>query len=142
MMNWLEEYDDGTLIVAEESPRYSTSTRYSQNPIVVKTFDFAVSIVNFTEMLQQQRKYVVGNQVLRSGTSIGANVREAQNAESRADFIHKIKIALKEADETEYWLLLCQASETYPDTSQLINELQPIIKILNKIIQTSKERKT
>lgn len=140
-MNWSDEYDDGTLTVAEETPRYSTSTRYSQNPIVVKTFDFALNIVTFTETLQEQRKFVVGNQVLRSGTSIGANVREAQNAESRADFIHKIKIALKEADETEYWLLLCQASETYPDTSQLINELQPIIKILNKIIQTSKKRK-
>ncbi len=141
MMNWLDEYDDGALIVAEETQRYSASTRYSQNPIVVKTFDFAISVVSFAETLQEQRKFVDGNQVLRSGTSIGANVREAQNAESRADFVHKIKIALKEADETEYWLLLCNASEKYPDSSALTNELQPIIKILNKIIQTSKKRK-
>lgn len=141
MMSWFDEYNDDALVVAEETQRYSTSNRYSQNPIVVKTFEFAVSIVSFSETLQEQHKFVVGNQLLRSGTSIGANVREAQNAESRADFIHKIKIALKEADETEYWLLLCNASENYPDSTARTHELQPIIKILNKIIQTSKKRK-
>ncbi len=141
MMNWFDEIVDDKLIVKESAPRYSSSTRYSQNPIVVKTFDFAVSIIAFCETLQEHRKFVIGNQLLKSGTSIGANVREAQNAESRADFIHKIKIALIEADETEYWLLLCDATETYPNSSQLVEELQPIIKILNKIIQTSKQRK-
>lgn len=141
-MNWLDEYAGENLTVEESQPRYSSSVRYSQNPIVIKTFDFALSIVAFAETLQEHRKFVIGNQILKSGTSIGANVREAQNAESRADFIHKIKIALKEADETEYWLLLCQASESYPDTSELSEELQPIIKILNKIIQTSKQRKS
>lgn len=141
MKNWFDEYLDTEMIVEEDPSRYSSSTRYSENPIVIKSFDFAVSIIAFTETLQEQRKFVIGNQLLRSGTSIGANVREAQNAESRADFIHKIKIALKEADETEYWLLLCHASESYPNTSRLSDELQPIIKILNKIIQTSKQRK-
>ena len=131
-MNSLDEFVDDKLIVEESAPRYSSSTRYSQNPIVIKTLDFAVSIIAFCETLREQRKFVVSNQLLKSGTSIGANVREAQNAESRADFIHKIKIALKEADETEYWLLLCEASKTYPNTSQLVEELQPIIKILNK----------
>lgn len=140
-MNWLDEYANGWN-VEEGAPRYSSSKRYSQNPIVVKTFDFAVAMIAFAETLQEQRKFVIGNQILRSGTSIGANVREAQNAESRADFIHKIKIALKEADETEYWLLLCQASESYPNTSELTEQLQPVIKILNKIIQTSKQRKS
>ncbi|MCF8275510.1 MAG: four helix bundle protein [Flavobacteriales bacterium] len=141
-MNWLDEYTGEHLTAEENQPRYSSSVRYSQNPIVVKTFDFAVSIVAFAETLQEQRKFAIGNQVLRSGPSIGANVREAQNAESRADFIHKIKLALKEADETEYWLLLCQASENYPNTSELTEQLQPILKILNKIIQTSKQRKS
>ena len=61
-----------------------------------------------------KKKYVVANQLLRAGTSIGANVHEAQNAESRADFIHKIKIALKELEETKYWLLLCENSKNYP----------------------------
>lgn len=137
-MNWFDELD--VMIVEEETPRYSSSTRYSENPIVVKTFDFAVAIVAFAEALQEQRKFVIANQILKSGTSIGANVREAQNAESRADFVHKIKIALKEADETEYWLLLCEASKGYPGTSGLVEELRPILKILNKIIQTSKQR--
>lgn len=141
-MNWFDEFLSDDLIVEESASRYSSSTRYSQNPMVIKTFDFAVSVIAFCETLQEQRKFVVGNQLLKSGTSVGANVREAQNAESRADFIHKIKIALKEADETEYWLLLCEATETYPNTSQLVEELQPIIKILNKIIQTSKQRKS
>ena len=59
------------------------------------------------ESLEEQRKYVIARQLLRSGTSIGANVHEAQNAESKSDFIHKFKIAAKEVEETKYWLLLC-----------------------------------
>ncbi|MFT4525467.1 MAG: four helix bundle protein [Bacteroidia bacterium] len=140
MKEWLDEYSKDELKVEENEPRYSTSTRYSQNPIVIKTFDFAVKIIAFSENLQRDKKFVVANQILKSGTSIGANVREAQNAESRADFIHKIKIALKEADETEYWLLLSEASAGYPETSDLVEQLSPILKILNKIIQTSKKR--
>lgn len=140
-MNWFEDILGNELLVEESYPSYSSSVRYSKNPIVIKTFDFAVSIVSFAETLQEQQKFVIGNQLLRSGTSVGANVREAQNAESKADFIHKIKIALKEADETEYWLLLCNASDGYPNGNELVTELQPIVKILNKIIQTSKQRK-
>lgn len=76
--------------------------------------------------------------MIRCGTSIGANVREAQNAESKADFIHKMKIAAKEADETEYFLLLCQFSKTYPFHQVLLDKLEVIIKILSKIIATAK----
>jgi four helix bundle protein len=76
--------------------------------------------------------------LLRSGTSIGANVREAQNAESKPDFIHKLKIAAKEADETEYWLLLCQKSYQYGICDELLNQLTSIIKVLSRIISTSK----
>ena len=61
----------------------------------------------FEWWLEELKKYVISNQLLKSGTSVGANVREAQNCESKADFIHKFKIAAKDADETEYWLLLC-----------------------------------
>ena len=61
----------------------------------------------------------MANQLFKSGTSIGSNVREAQNAESKADFIHKMKIAAKEADETEYWLGLCNESKNYPKTEEL-----------------------
>ena len=110
-----------------------------KNIIVEKTLEFSLLIMDYTELLESQRKYVFARQILKSGTSIGANVREAQNAESKADFIHKIKIAAKEADETEYWLLLCQISKHYPDNKELQEKLMEIIKILSKIISSSKQ---
>ena len=109
-----------------------------ENIIVIKTFEFSLLIIRFTEELELRRKFVVGNQLLRCGTSVGANIREAQNAESRADFIHKMKIAAKEADECEYWLLLCKHSENYPDCDLLISHINEIIKIISKIIGTTK----
>lgn len=78
------------------------------NLIVSLTYDFALQIIVFSEELNSAKKYLLGRQLFKSGTSIGANVREAQNAESKADFIHKMKIAAKEAEETEYWLSLCK----------------------------------
>lgn len=110
------------------------------NLIVTKSFEFALLIIEFTELLESKRKFVIANQLLKSGTSIGANIREAQNAESKADFIHKMKIAGKEADETEYWLLLCKFSKVLPFDESILNELSEINKILNKIIVTSKKR--
>lgn len=87
----------------------------TENIIIDKTFNFALRIIDFTEELRSLRKFEMSSQIFRSGTSIGANTREAQNAESRADFIHKFKIAAKEADETEYWLKLSKFSTEYPD---------------------------
>ena len=110
------------------------------NVIVEKSFEFALLIIEFTELLESKRKFVIANQLLKSGTSIGANIREAQNAESKADFIHKMKIAGKEADETEYWLLLCKFSKTHPFDESILNDLSEIKKILNKIIASSKKR--
>ncbi|WP_394974334.1 four helix bundle protein [uncultured Croceitalea sp.] len=72
------------------------------NPVVDKSINFALMVIEFCELLEKERKFVVANQLLKSGTSIGANVHESQNAESRADFIHKMKIALKELEETKY----------------------------------------
>lgn len=77
------------------------------NKIVDFTFSFSLKIISFTEKLEERRKFAIANQLLRSGTSIGANTRDTQNCQSKADFIHKFKIATKEAEETEYWLLLC-----------------------------------
>ena len=82
-----------------------------ENIIVEKTINFSLSIIKYCEVLEQGRKYVIAKQLLRSATSIGANVFEAQNAESKADFIHKMKIAAKETSETLYWLILCERSE-------------------------------
>ncbi|NVK53611.1 MAG: four helix bundle protein [Flavobacteriaceae bacterium] len=118
---------------------FSKSNKYQNNPILKETFEFALEIVNYSELLEEKRKFVFAKQIIRSGTSIGANVKEAQNAESKADFIHKMKTALKEADETEYWLFLCENVESYPNPNKLINKLNTIIKILNKIISSSKK---
>jgi len=109
-----------------------------ENLIVKLTFEFALDIIEFSEELESNRKYAIARQIIRSGTSIGANVREAQNAESKNDFIHKFKIAAKEADETEYFLLLCQFSKGYPFNKELIDKLNVINKILSKIIASSK----
>jgi len=109
-----------------------------KNVIVDKSVDFSLAIIKFTEVLEQDRKYVIARQLLRSASSIGANVFEAQNAESKADFIHKMKIAAKEASETLYWLILCERSERYRFDTRLRNDLDEIIKILSKIISSSK----
>jgi four helix bundle protein len=111
-----------------------------ENLIVKLTFEFALKIIEYTEKLRALHKYQMASQLFNSGTSIGANTREAQNAESKADFIHKFKIAAKEADETEYWLLLCLHTKHYPDPDkELFTDLDAIIKILSKILSTSKK---
>lgn len=116
--------------------------KYKDNIIVKLSFEFALIIIEFTEELEKKRKYNLANQLFRSGTSIGANIMEAQNAESKADFIHKLKISAKEADETEYWLLLCKYSKSYPECDEIISKLRNVSRVLNKIITSSKKLKT
>ena len=113
--------------------------KYKNNLILLKSFEFAKKVVQYTEKLEEDRKYVIANQLLKSGTSIGANIKEAQNSESKADFIHKMKIAMKEADETEFWLFLCNELENYPNTEELLSEVFDILKITSKIISTTKK---
>ncbi len=110
-----------------------------KNVILEKSFDFALQIIEYSELLEESKKYVIARQLLKSGTSIGANLREAQNAESKDDFIHKIKISAKEAEETEYWLLLCKHSKSYPDCEELLSGITEIKKLLTSIIATSKK---
>ncbi|NGF55242.1 four helix bundle protein [Parapedobacter sp. SGR-10] len=113
----------------------------NDNLIVRLSFEFSLDIIEYCELLEEKRKYVLANQLLKSGTSIGANIREAQNAESKADFIHKFKIAAKEIDETSYWLDLCTYAKSYPDPVGLAEKLGSIANIANKIIITSKTNK-
>ena len=109
------------------------------NLILDLSFDFALEIIDYSEVLEEKRKYVIANQLLKSGTSIGANIKEAQSAESKADFIHKFKIADKEIKETEYWLMLCQKAKKYPSpSSEIVDKLDSIKNIVSKIIITSK----
>ena len=110
------------------------------NVIIKLTFQFALDIIKYCERLQEEKKFVIANQLLKSGTSIGANIREAQNAESKADFIHKFKISAKEIEETIYWLELCKFSENYPSVEELIEQVNNISRIVNKIIITSKQK--
>lgn len=112
----------------------------NDNPIVQLSFEFSRLIIVYTEQLEKLRKYNLANQLFRSGTSIGANVREAQNAESKADFIHKMKIAAKETDESLYWLELCTEVSEAPSPIVLIEKATVLHKMLNKIIGTSKAR--
>ena len=109
------------------------------NIIVTKTFDFACDVIDLEDKLIEKRRFVLSKQVVGSGMSIGANVREAQSAESKADFIHKLKIASKEAEETEHWLLLCKHSKSYPDCDNLLLQITSILKVLGKIISSSRK---
>ena len=113
---------------------------FKENAIINLTFEFALKVIEFCDELDGSRKYALSKQLFKSGTSIGANAREAQNAESKADFIHKFKISAKEIEETEYWLLLCKHSNKLPDSTHLLTDLEPIKKIISKIIATSNRR--
>ena len=108
------------------------------NATVKLSFEFALEVIAYCELLETSRKYVLANQLLKSGTSIGANIREAQNSESKADFVHKFKIAAKEADETEYWLQLCKFSKNYPDCEHLMVRVEELNRIITAILSTSK----
>ena len=127
----------GGIMVAEAPASYNA--RYKDNAIVSMTFQFALSIWDLSEELQEKKKFALSNQLFRSGTAVGALVREAQNGESLKDFIHKMKIALKEADETEYWLLLC-IERNVASAKPCLDKLLPIVRVLNKIISTSNDK--
>lgn len=109
------------------------------NILLDKSLQFSLDIIVYTEKLESLRKFAIANQLLRSGTSIGANIREAQHGESPIDFVHKMKIAAKEAEETAYWLLLCSLSASYPACDGLISDVNELQRLLTKIIYSSKK---
>ena len=111
---------------------------FDSNPILKLSFEFSLMIIKYCEELERNKKYIIARQLLKSGTSIGANAMEAQNGESKADFIHKMKIAAKETSETLYWLILCERSESYFFDIRLKADLEEIIRILSKIISSAK----
>ncbi|MFB0926410.1 MAG: four helix bundle protein [Vicingaceae bacterium] len=110
-----------------------------ENVILIKTIAFSLLIIDFCEELERKRKFVIANQLLKAGTSIGANIHEAQNAESRADFIHKVKIAAKEVEEVKYWLILCKEAKSYPFDENLEHQIKEIGLIIYKILSSSKK---
>ena len=113
----------------------------SETDIAEMSYRFALRIVKLNEYLHTKRHFVLAKQILRSGTAVGALVSEAQYAQSRSDFVHKMHIGLKEANETRYWLRLLYDSgyldvQTFESLKQ---DLESIIRILTKIINTSKK---
>ena len=104
------------------------------------SFEFSILVLEYCDQLDMQHKYTISKQLVRSATSIGANSMEVQNAESKADFIHKIKIAAKEADETQYWITLCEFAKGYPDIIIIANKLTKLQKTLNAILGTAKRK--
>lgn len=112
-----------------------------QNTIRNKSFDFAVRIVKgYQHLTDVKREFVLSKQLLRSGTAIGALVKEAEQAESKPDFIHKLNIALKEASETEYWLELLEKTNylTEQQFSSLYKDCVELLKLLTAIIKTTR----
>jgi len=108
-----------------------------------KSYVFALRMIKaFKYLTQEQREFVLSKQVLRSGTSIGALVKEAEHAQSSADFINKMNIALKEANETEYWLMLLKDSEYFDEKTynSIHQDCSELIKLLASIVKTSKEK--
>ncbi len=109
----------------------------SRNVILDKTFQFACRILDLNKRLIEEKHFALANQLIRSGTSIGANVREAQRAVSNPDFAHKLSIALSEADETKYWLELIDV-KVFSVDEILKTEINEIISLLVSIIKTTK----
>ena len=113
----------------------------SNNIIEEKTFQFAIDIIKVYKELCDRREYVLSRQLLRAGTSIGANVKEALRGQSKKDFLSKMNIALKEANETEYWIELLFEADYLDKTSYkpLYNDCKEICRILNAIVKSTRE---
>ena len=113
-----------------------------ENAVKEKSFRFAVRIVKLCKFLQEEkREYIMSKQLLRSGTSIGANITEAQQAQSRPDFISKLNISLKEAVETDYWIRLLYETEylTKEQFTSIIGDCDELEKLLVSIVKATKE---
>ena len=112
------------------------------DPLTTQSTDFAISIINLVKNLKQRKESIISNQIGRSGTSIGANIREAQYAHGKADFVAKLQIALKEANETGYWLELLFKTEYIREEEfqQLDSACASIRVMLISSIRTAKEQ--
>jgi len=105
-----------------------------------KSYEFAIRIVNLYKVLCERKEYVLSKQLLRAGTAIGALMKESEYAQSRADFIHKVNIALKEANESEYWIMLLKDTGyiTVSEYESIIEDCQELIKLTTSIVKTTK----
>ena len=119
---------------------FISSEMKKENLILDRTFDFALKIIELYKLMAEQREYVLSKQILRSGTSIGANVEEATAAYSKKDFAAKMSIASKEARETRYWLRLIDKSQiANVYVKEYLDEVEHIVNILTAIVKTSQK---
>jgi len=108
------------------------------NIVATKSFDFALLIIDLYKKLKTENEFIISKQILRCGTSIGANIQEATAAFSKKDFVHKMSISSKEARETKYWLLLLKKSDLTNINVELhLKEVQSLINLLTKIVKTT-----
>jgi four helix bundle protein len=121
--------------------KYKKHLEYiDKNPLLKKSFDFSLEIIKICKEIRlQHREYSIADQLLRSGTSIGANANEAVISFSRKDFISKMNISLKEAYESRYWLLLIVKSGYLENAEKILEEIDELIRILVKIVKTARE---
>ena len=128
-----ERYD-----APDDSAKWFGVADASGNPIREKSYTFALAIARLYKRLLEHKEFVVSKQLLRAGTSIGANVEEATAAESRRDFIHKMTIASKEARETLYWLRLLDDSDLVPglDVTVELEQAREIVRLLTSIVKS------
>ena len=131
--------DDLIYFTAEDAGNWFGVSESSANPIRDKSFAFALSTIDLYKRLQDCREYVLSKQLLRSGTSIGANVEEATAAESRRDFIHKMTLASKEARESMYWLRLLAESNLAPglDVTTELTQAHELVRMLTSIVKST-----
>jgi len=131
-------------IEADNSAFRTNNSTQAHNSIIDRSFLFAVRIVKLCQFLEKQDRVsrTLANQLLRSGTSIGANVEEAQAGQSKADFVAKMSISRKEARETHYWLRLLKTAELVPEEqlSEILLESEEIVRIITAIVKTSQTR--
>lgn len=113
-----------------------------ENVLVDKSYDFSLGIIALYKKLASKNEYVLSKQIIRSGTSIGANINEAQSAQSKKDFIHKLSISLKEARETSYWLRLLRDSDfiNVTDFKDLFDKYNELLRLLTSVILTTKKK--
>jgi len=114
--------------------------RLKKNLIVSLSLQLATEIVEYCAALRELKQFEISSQLLRAGTSVGANVWESQHSESNKDFIHKMKIASKECNETAFWLTLCSQSKELPSPGKVSFTQQSVGRVLSKIIASSKQR--
>ena len=132
---WLRSFAVDTHHASEPTEAYGTR----KNPVVEETFRLADRVMDYSEVLEQ-RNHTFADQILRSGTAVGSHTREAQGAESLADFIHKMKIAYKELEETDYRLDLCHRKAHDPHDLLLVAMTKRLFPLFNAILSTSRER--